>query len=503
MRDITNGGAPKATMPARSDRPSAIMVSNWHYAPDAWRWARRLNHRFASTLLRVRSARVLPQAMRARFTAMGIPRDTLESTLMEIRSTAQWSDAWIETAQRHLGEYRRQVSSKNTVEAAQARRIAALCYHAAQVFSTGDDRTVRMCRAAAASLFAQAQPYTLPGARRIDIPWRSTHLPAYFQPPPATGAPTGLVVLLNGVSTSKEESLAWSEAFLRAGLAILAVDSPGTGEATGLRVAIGDDDDILDGVFDVFRGDPTLDLAQVSIVGVSLGGNQAVRCAGYDRRIMSVVAVTPPFDPARWLHRANPILLSQLTTMLTATHDDLFEQAARLSLYDLAAELRTPTLVFGGARDLMVPPTESQLLAARLGAVGTLVWHPGGGHCLYDHMRSWSADAAIWISSIAAARAFELQSTGKAEPELVVELAREELESAENPAYDDESSARAIDEAELEADLLGSSARIVEPAPRPVVDETSPEYRAGGLEPAPVPEHGEEQADRQHHQGQG
>lgn len=443
-----------------------VSVPQWRYAPDAWRWVRRFDRKRARSFLRARSARGLPQSMRARFLIMGIPADTLDATLSEIRSPERWANAWIEAAQRYLGDYRRQVSSRNPLEAAQARRLSALCYHAAQMFVFDDERTVRMCRAAAATLFSQAQPLLYPHVRRLAIPWRSSALPGYFLVPGGQTGATGLVVILNGTSTSKEETFSWAPGFLRVGLAVLVLDSPGTGEATGIRVHPADANDILDGVFEVFAGESIIDITQVSVVGVSLGGNQALRCAIHDRRIMSVVSVTPPYDPARWIHRASPLLHGELGMVFGDDDRDPYEQAAELSLHDDAVNVRCPVLVFGGGRDLIVPPSESQLLAARLGTLGTLSWYPNGGHCLYGHLQGWTSDAATWIASVGAARAIEMQMNGRADPVVVATMAREQLittDPLDVEAFGDEddSATRLIDPGQGDLDDLGASARVI------------------------------------------
>lgn len=460
------GGSDREGLDTASNPGDRVSIPQWRYSPDAWRWVRRFDRKRASIFLRARSARALPQSMRARFLVMGIPEDTLIETLSVIRSPEHWANAWIETAQRYLGDYRRQVSARNPVEAAQARRISALCYHTAQIFVLDDERTVRLCRAAAATLFAQAQPIVYPHVRRVAVPWRSSTLPAYFLVPGGQNRAAGLVVILNGTSTAKEETFSWAPGFLRAGLAVLVMDSPGTGEATSLRIPPADANDILDGVFSLFAGEPMIDLAQVSVVGVSLGGNQALRCAVYDRRIMSTVTVTPPYDPARWLHRASPLLHGELGMVFGDDDRDPYEQAAELSLHDDAVRARCPVLVFGGGRDLVVPPAESQLLAARIGALATLSWYPDGGHCLYGHLRGWTSDAATWIASVGAARAIEMQMNGRADPITIAAMAREQLEATDALEEDvfgeeDDSTAHLVDPERGDLDDLGGSARIV------------------------------------------
>ncbi len=400
----TIGKAVSETIPkSAADRvvKSTGSLRRWRYEADAWRWVHRFNHRHADLILRTRSAKIVPPSVRNRFTAMGLPDDMVDQTLETIHRLEDWPVAWVETAQRYLGDFRRQTSSKNDIEAAKAQWLAALCYHAAQIVSSASDqRTVLTCRAAASSLFGQAQPYVYPNARKVAIPWRTRTLPAYLQIPEQSGTRCGLVVLLNGASTSKEETLSWASPFLQAGLAVLALDSPGTGEASANQAYLSDHDDILNGVFDEFRAEPQVDLTQVFAVGISMGGNQAIRCAAYDRRIAGVVAVTPPYDPARWLSHVSPLLTKELAIMVNSSPKDLPDIAAAFSLYDVALAVRCPVLVFGGGHDMIVPSSESQLLAHRLGPRASLVWYPTGGHCLYDQILPWTSDAASWLAAV-------------------------------------------------------------------------------------------------------
>lgn len=451
---------------------TTALVSTWKYAPDAWRWSGRVNRRYVDTLFRIRSARVIPQSTRARFYAMGLPPEAVEATLGEIRSTAAWAPTWIETAQRYLGDNRRQVSAKNMPEAAHARRMAAFCYHSAQILLLDDERSAALCRSAAASLFAQAQPYLASNVRRIEVPWRNHSLPAYVMTPEPMAGPTGMIVVLNGASTSKEETLGWMNAFIRQGFTVLALDSPGTGEATSVGAYSADHEDVLDGVFDLFADEPLIDLSQVVVLGVSMGGNQAIRAAAYDRRIMAAMAVTPPYDPPRWLNRASPLVTAQLQTFANDPDMDPFEAAAQYSLHDAATNVRVPTLVIGAGHDMIVPPSESQLLAARLGTLSTLLWYPDGGHSLFDSVQNWTADAAQWLDAMRSA-GHEAQSIGEnLDASTMAEVGRQRLENPialpvdddEPVDFDDEPATRVLSPEELAGD-------DEEPAPELVVGE--------------------------------
>ena len=386
------------------DEAAGVSPRAWAYSADAWRWNRRLTKRYVNMILRVRSASVLPDASRARFRAMGLPAEAIDSTLSAIHSLAEWPQAWVQTAQRFLGDSRRQVSARNLPEAARARYHAALCFHAAQIYVEDDIRTVRTCRAAAASLFGQAQPYLFPNYVRLSIPWRTADLPAYFVAPEPVTRPVPLAVLLNGFTTATEETLGWIDEFLRAGIAVLAIDSPGTGEATPLAGFSLDQDDLSTGILDFAKAEPMIDATQVAMVGVSLGGAQAIASAAFDRRLLTVIAVTPPYQPSRWLHRANVLLLNQLSSITNISQRSVQATAAEYDLAARADHVCCPVLVMGAGRDVVVPPPESQHLAARLGPLAALVWYEQGGHCLYEQIPSWTAEAAEWIHLVAAAR---------------------------------------------------------------------------------------------------
>jgi len=369
----------------------------WRYSGHAWRLGRRVTRRRLDLFLRARSAAALPGA-RARFLAMGLPPDVVDGALRLVRSVAGWPDAWTWAAQRLLGEARQQASAGHVWEAADARRCAALAYHAAELLAYDDPKKARALRASATTLYAQAVPTLLPDARRVDVRWRATRLPAYLLCPENLATPPPLAVLLNGATTTKEELLAWRGRFLAHGLAVLTLDWPGTGEAAGVDRATADCEDLTDGVLDV-AAEHRLDARRVALVGFSLGGALAVRAAALDRRIAACVAVTPPYDARPWLGAATPLLFDQLAAFAGGP-DRAAELAAQFALPDVMVRMRCPLLVLGAGRDLVVPPGDAVRLAAAAGDLGTLVWFPDAAHGLYDRVDTWTDDAARWLSTV-------------------------------------------------------------------------------------------------------
>jgi dienelactone hydrolase len=363
----------------------------------AWRLAPLADERRVDGFLRLFGAGALPIGANAgRLAAMDLPADVSARALRKVRTVADWDMAWTWAAQWFLGESRRFERTGQEYAAALAQRRAALSYHLAGMLVFDDLRKMRALGASASSLYARALPFLMPAVRRVDIPWRTARLPGYLALPEESKEPAPLVVLLNGASTSKEETLLWGDAFLAHGLAVLALDWPGSGESALTVPPTPDCDDIGDSVLAMAADHPGLDAGRVALVGFSLGGALAALVAASDRRIGAVVAVTPPYDPRPWLGCAQPLLRRHLAT-LAGDERRLNQLAAGFALPGVVERTRCPILVIGAGRDLVVPPDESVRFCAAAGQRGVLLWYPDGSHGLYDIVPEWTEEAARWI----------------------------------------------------------------------------------------------------------
>lgn len=382
----------------RDEQAGSIEPMLWNRSSDLWRLSSRLSPKRIDLFLRLRSARQIPLSFHARFVAMRIPHDVVDQTLSDIRGLGDWMSAWNRAAQQFLAEGRREDGAGRWYEAALARRNAAMCYHAAHFVTDTDPRTVRALKAAGVAAFAQAVPRLMPETRRVTIPWRTHQLPAYLAKPRGYAGPHPLVVMFNGATTTKEELLLWADPFLDQGIAVMTLDWPGTGEAAGLTLTA-DCDDITDGVIDFAHEEPGLDSDAITLLGFSLGGSVAIRAAAFDRRIAACIAVTPPYEPRVWIGYVNPIVRQQLL-LLANDPDSIEDLLHEFSLGDVIGRLRSPLLVFGAGRDLVVPPEESLHLASAAGDLATLVWYKRGSHGLYEFLDDWGVLAANWVASL-------------------------------------------------------------------------------------------------------
>ncbi len=366
----------------------------------AWRLAPLANQRRVDAFLRVFGARSLPLGVtKGRLEAMSLPREISDDALKRVRAVEDWDLAWTWAAQRFLGESRVYQRTGHHEPAALYQRHAALAYHLAGMLVFDDPRKIRALRASASSLFARSIAELRPTVRRVEIPWRTARMPGYLALPANVDEPVPLVVLLNGTSTSKEETLLWGDAFLERGLAVLALDWPGSGESALDVAPTADCDDFADGVLALARDERALDARRVALLGFSLGGALAALSAANDRRISAIIAVTPPYDPRPWFAGAQPLLKRHLIA-LAGGREQAGRLAAAFALPGVVERTRCPVLVIGAGRDLIVPPEEALRYCAAAGARGTLLWYPDGSHGLYDDMSGWTADAAGWLLAV-------------------------------------------------------------------------------------------------------
>jgi alpha-beta hydrolase superfamily lysophospholipase len=366
----------------------------------AWRLAPFADRRGVDVFIRLFGASALPiGANRGRLATMGLPADVTEHALRRVQSVRDWDVAWTWAAQRFLGEGRVHQRIGQEDAAALSQQHAALAYHLAGMLVFDDPRKIRALRASASSLYARSLPLLRPAVRRVEAPWRTTQLPGYLALPENVSDAAPLVVILNGTSTSKEETLSWGGAFLEHGLAVLALDWPGSGESSLHVPPTPDCDDFLEGVIAVVSGEPAVDATRIGLVGFSLGGAVAALAAANDRRVGAIVAVTPPFDPRSWFARAQPLLRRHLAT-IAGGGEHLTRLTSGFALPGTIERVRCPVLVFGAGRDLIVPPEEAIRFCVAVGERGTLLWYPDGRHGLYEELSDWTVEAARWLNSV-------------------------------------------------------------------------------------------------------
>jgi pimeloyl-ACP methyl ester carboxylesterase len=232
----------------------------------------------------------------------------------------------------------------------------------------------------------------------LRVPYEGSEVVGYFRAPKnAKAAP--LLVAIAGLDSRKEDLAERFAPFVERGIALLALDSPGTGQS-GVKAAAGTERS-LSRMIDAALAKPGIDAKRVAVYGGSLGGYWAVLLAITDKpRLKAVVAQSPPVHDYFSRERTFAALKNReylfdyvpahMFTYGASSMEELADLKARLSLKTrgLLERPMAPMLVIGGALDTQVPIADIDLLM-RSGDSPKEIWlHPQGGHMGRD-AKSW------------------------------------------------------------------------------------------------------------------
>jgi len=251
-------------------------------------------------------------------------------------------------------------------------------------------------------LYLRAAAGSDPPLERVEIPFHGRRgegrtVIGHLRRPTAVARPP-LLVMWGGIDSFKEERR--PEAYLAAGIATLAIDMPGTGDAPIAGSA--DAERMWDDVFAWTLGRADLDPERVAVIGNSTGGYWAAKLARTHReRIRAAVDNGGPVHrsfTAEWIARSQvgeyPFELAETLALAFggSTYEDWVRIAPSLSLLEQGVLGRpsAPLLVVHGEDDTVFPVSDARLLVER-GASAHIV--PGG------HMGSGDTTGAIvrWL----------------------------------------------------------------------------------------------------------
>ncbi|HEY2336104.1 MAG TPA: alpha/beta fold hydrolase [Burkholderiales bacterium] len=238
----------------------------------------------------------------------------------------------------------------------------------------------------------------------LRVPFEGSEVVGYLRMPKTQGpapaqAGAPLVLAIAGLDSRKEEMVERFAPLAERGVAVLALDSPGTGQS-GVKAAAGADHS-LDRVLDAVLARPGIDAKRVVVYGGSFGGYWSTILAVTEKaRVRAVVAQSPPVHETFSRERTAKLtsnreylfdyVPAQLFTYGVKSMDELAEARERMSLKTrgLLEQPMAPMLVIGGALDTQVPIADIDLLMRSGDSPKDLWVHPKGGHMGRD-AKSW------------------------------------------------------------------------------------------------------------------
>jgi dipeptidyl aminopeptidase/acylaminoacyl peptidase len=333
-----------------------------------------------------------------RYVATGVDQNDLQRLVARIDRWSDWCRTWSEEASRHEQLAMAAAAQQRRVTAAESFLRAAIYYHYAKHLFGEDPEQFRVAHESMLRCYRAAAADTVQPMQRMDIPFAGSTMAAWLRRPAGAQRPP-VAILLPGLDAAKEELHAWSDAFLRRGVATLALDGPGQGE-TSFRLPIRADwGNVIGAVIDALEPRGDVDAARVAVVGQSLGAIYAPLAAAFEPRIKACVANCGPFDFGRVLPLL-PKVSQELFRIRShaASMADALDVARRITLEGCAAQITCPLLVVFGAGDRIVPPSEGERLARAAKGPTDFVVYEDGNHVCFNVSYKFRPLTADWTA---------------------------------------------------------------------------------------------------------
>jgi len=329
-----------------------------------------------------------------RFVSNGIELGAFQSTIQRIQRWDQWCAEWGVTA-RHYEEIAEAAETRGEMLTAGESWVrAAMCWHFGKFVFMVDLAEQRAAHDKTVADYQKGLGSLDPPAERVEISY-SRHQLAGILRRPAGVDKSPLVVMVPGLDSTKEELQPTADHFLRRGLATLAIDGPGQGEAEYELPIEPAYERPVAAVLDWVEKQDGLDSSRTGLYGISLGGYYALRAAAYEPRLKAAVSNAGPFNFGDIWHLL-PLVSREAFSHRSGASDeaDARRRACLLTLEGIERVL-CPTLLISGKLDRVIPYSEAQR-SARIAGV-ELVTYEDGNHGVTNRAFESRAMLADWM----------------------------------------------------------------------------------------------------------
>jgi 2,6-dihydroxypseudooxynicotine hydrolase len=293
-----------------------------------------------------------------RFVTNGVPLTDFQDVTAGLERWEDWCAAWSARGAIHEALGDTALAEGFTLSAGEHLTRAAVGYHFGKFLFVNDLPQMKRAHLKSVECRTRALPFLQPPGERVAIPYEGTTLYGNLRKPAGTARPP-IVVMCMGLDSAKEEMDEYENRFLKRGLATLAFDGPGQGEAEYELGICPEYEKPVRAVVDWIdtRGD--LDAGRVGIWGVSLGGYYAPRAACFEKRLKACVALSGPYARSGSFE-GRPVI--NVEAFRVRSHSKDLEEAGkvalRMTLEGVANQIACPIYIVAGTKDRLTSPAQ-------------------------------------------------------------------------------------------------------------------------------------------------
>ena len=333
-----------------------------------------------------------------RFVANGVALTDFQEVTAGVERWEEWCVAWGKRAAIHEELGKKALAEGCRLSAGEHFTRAAASYHFSKFVFVIDYEQMRAAHMKAVECRNRALPLLNPPGKRVEIPYGDTRLYGILRRPAGVARPP-IVVMCMGLDSAKEEMDAYESVFLARGMATLAFDGPGQGEAEYELPIRGDYEVPVKAVIDWVEKNADVDGGRIGLWGVSLGGYYAPRAAAFEKRVKACISLSGPFDFA-----SNWDLFPELTRETfrvrakCGTLDEARKFGATLSLNGIAGKLTCPLFIVAGKLDRIVPWQDGERLAREARGPVEFLLIEDGNHVANNRGYKYRTQSADWMA---------------------------------------------------------------------------------------------------------
>lgn len=329
----------------------------------------------------------------------------------------RWFDEWSRMGDRVRAVAEHEEAAGHRLTSAGAYLRACCYYQVGERFRTPKDARALAAHRTSVDCFRRHAALTdWPHIEPVEVPYEGSTLPGYLVHaigPEARRAPC--VVFFDGLDTTKEMQYARGVVEIaRRGVACLVMDGPGTGEAIRFRgFPLRHDYEVAgSATLDYLATRDEVDAERVGVMGISLGGYYAPRCASIEPRFKACVAWGAIWDyHATWKRRIEAAYNAALSVpghhitwiLQVDTPAEALRKLADFRLDGVVQRMRCPFLLLHGAEDAQIPMGDAQALYDAVGSrdktLRLFTAEEGGAqHCQRDQLTLAITAIADWLA---------------------------------------------------------------------------------------------------------